>query len=405
MLAFTNASKEKTHAKEKTAGKRCLCLALSIGLSLALLAGCNNAEDDPAIQNTARQTEQTATENPAATQDTGEAVFSYSEGIDANGFWTGVRALDHIDMFDYKGMSIPSEVHQVADADIQAEIDYILSSYSSSAEVTDRAVANGDTVNIDYVGRVDGVSFDGGSTGGVGTEVVAGSTNYIDDFLTQIIGHMPGETMDVVVTFPEDYYEESLQGKDAVFETTINFIISAVSPELTDAFVSENLSADYGWTTVSELTTEIENNLQKNALAGFIMDHFVLNVTANSIPDSIMDYQVKIMLDYYQSYADAYGVGLDEFLNTYVGVSGMDELIESNQADNQNSAKYALVAQAVAEDAGFTVSTEDLVAFFTENMGTSDYSSYEAEYGLPYLAQVVLQRKVIDLVIANAILL
>ena len=89
--------------------------------------------------------------------------------------------------------------------------------FATTAQVTDRAVEQGDMVNIDYVGSVDGVEFDGGSTGGAGTSVMAGATNYIDDFLTQIIGHMPGETIDVNVTFPEVYHSADLAGKEAVF--------------------------------------------------------------------------------------------------------------------------------------------------------------------------------------------
>ena len=91
--------------------------------------------------------------------------------------------------------------------------------------ITDRVVAKDDYVNIDFVGSVDGVPFDGGSTGGQGTIVQAGSTNYIDDFLDQIIGIKPGETVDVNVTFPDSYGEASLAGKKALFVTTVNYIV------------------------------------------------------------------------------------------------------------------------------------------------------------------------------------
>jgi trigger factor len=90
---------------------------------------------------------------------------------------------------------------------------------------TDVAVEDGDTVNIDYVGTVDGVEFSGGNTQGQGTDLVIGSGSYIDDFEEQLIGHYVGETVDVTVTFPDPYAnDESLSGKEAVFETTINGI-------------------------------------------------------------------------------------------------------------------------------------------------------------------------------------
>ncbi len=85
-------------------------------------------------------------------------------------------------------------------------------------------IENGDTVNIDYVGTVDGVEFDGGSTNGAGADLTIGSGRYIDDFEEQLIGSHPGDTVEVNVTFPEDYGNEELNGKDAVFEVVINGI-------------------------------------------------------------------------------------------------------------------------------------------------------------------------------------
>lgn len=89
---------------------------------------------------------------------------------------------------------------------------------------TSLTVEDGDTVNIDYVGSVDGVEFDGGSTNGQGTDLTIGSELYIDDFEEQLIGSHPGDTVEVNVTFPDDYSSEDLQGQDALFEVTINGI-------------------------------------------------------------------------------------------------------------------------------------------------------------------------------------
>lgn len=89
---------------------------------------------------------------------------------------------------------------------------------------TSLTVEDGDTVNIDYVGTVDGVEFSGGNTQGMGTDLTIGSGSYIDDFEEQLIGHKVGETVTVEVTFPENYGNEDLNGKDAVFEVVINGI-------------------------------------------------------------------------------------------------------------------------------------------------------------------------------------
>lgn len=94
-------------------------------------------------------------------------------------------------------------------------------SYSADSSLT---VKDGDTVNIDYVGSIDGIEFDGGSTQGNGTDLVIGSGKYIDDFEEQLIGSHPGDEVKVTVTFPEDYGNEELNGKEAVFDVTVNGI-------------------------------------------------------------------------------------------------------------------------------------------------------------------------------------
>ena len=94
-------------------------------------------------------------------------------------------------------------------------------SYSTDSSLT---VEDGDTVNIDYVGSIDGVEFDGGNTQGNGTELTIGSGRYIDDFEEQLIGAHPGDEVEVTVTFPDDYGNDELNGKEAVFDVTVNGI-------------------------------------------------------------------------------------------------------------------------------------------------------------------------------------
>jgi trigger factor len=111
------------------------------------------------------------------------------------------------------------------DYDIDYDYDYEdEASETSLLTDTSLVVEDGDTVNIDYTGYIDEVAFDGGSTDGYGTDLVIGSGSYIDDFEEQLIGHNVGDTVSVEVTFPDDYGVDDLNGKDAVFEVTINGI-------------------------------------------------------------------------------------------------------------------------------------------------------------------------------------
>ena len=366
--------------------KNTLIILLAAILLIAIFSGCNKTTDSTASK---------AQDN---------APFSYSSGLDANGYWDGIKALDYVNGFEYKGIQIPSDVQQVTDAAVQNEIDYMLSGLASTEEIVNRVVANGDTVNIDYVGSVDGVAFDGGSTGGAGTEVIAGSTNYIDDFLTQIIGHMPGETFNVEVTFPDDYHATDLQGKDAVFVTTINFIVGTATPELTDEIVATSLSDYYGCTTVTELKEMIKDDLKTAAMQEFIMSYIMSEADVSSIPDSMIEYQKKSMRYYYTNLAASYQVELQEFLTSYIGVESMDVMIANSQEEFVKRSKYSLVSQSIAEEAGLSATADEVYDSFIEYWDAADYSMYEDEYGLPYLKQIVIQEKVLDLIIENAVL-
>jgi trigger factor len=330
-----------------------------------------------------------------------DAEFSFSDGIDENGYFIGIKALDYVELFDYGALVIPKDTHTISDDDVRSTIDKYLSEYSSTKEITDRNVADNDTVNIDYVGSVDGVEFNGGSTEGTGTKVTIGETSYIDDFLEQLIGHMPGETFDIEVTFPDDYHVETLQGKDAVFVTTINYIAEEEAAVLTDDFVQVNFSETYGWTTIDEMKEGIRLNLQSSAIQQYIQKYFATEVPVKSVPDQLIKYQQKAMLKSYRDYATTYlGIELEEYLSTYEGFSSVEEFIEAYHDNAVESASFYLVSQALAEDAGFVVNDDDMSSF----LGTTDYSSYEAQYGLPYLKQAALCQKVLDYVTERTVL-
>ena len=341
--------------------------------------------------------------NTAATEPPEDTTFSYSKGIEDNGYLKGIRALDYVELFDYKAFSIPNDIHNISDETLQTEIDGLLSDYSDKGDkIKDRAVANGDTVNIDYVGSVDGVEFDGGSTGGAGDDVIIGVTNFIDDFLEQLIGHMPGETINVEVTFPDEYSQSpDLEGKEAVFVTTINHILEL---NLTDTFVETNLSETYSWKTVAEMKDDMRNRLQTNSIKNHIYEYMITKVTVKSVPASLTEYQEKAMLNEYEGYATQYGMELDEFLLAYVGVDSKEALIAQQSEGNLKNSKYNLICQAIAEDLDLSVSDEDITNFFIKETGSSDYSAAEKQYGLPFIKQVILYNKVMEYIVDEAVL-
>jgi trigger factor len=377
-------------------------LALAAGAVALVACSAQTSTDSTTSATPPGQSSPSTSASASAATATG--TFSYSDGIDDNGYWDGITAGDYVELYDYEAFPIPKATHEITDEAVQAEIDSMLASFATTTNVTDRAVVDGDTVNIDYVGSVGGVEFDGGSTDGAGTDVTIGVTSYIDDFLEQIIGHTPGDTFDINVTFPEDYGVDELNGQDAVFVTTVNYIVQTDTPELTDAFVVENLAATYGWVKATEVRDGIKADLQKAAIQNYIYDYLTTEVPVSSLPESLIAYEQEAMLFYYQEGADYYGMDLDEFLASYVGVSSVDELIEMSAEDNQLWIRYTLVVQAIAEAEGIVATEEDVATYFSEQMGLDDYSSYEAQYGLPYLKQSAMVQKVMDYLYDHVVL-
>ena len=368
-----------------------------LALLLVMMTSCAKPDAEPPANDTNTNTTDATEENYE------EQEFSYSLGIDDNGYWKGIRALDYVELSDYKGLLIPQEVHNIPESSILSEIDAMLDSYTKEDYIEDRAVRDGDTVNIDYVGSIGGVEFLGGSTSGQGTRVTIGVTVYIDDFLEQLIGHLPGETFDVKVRFPENYGVDELNGKDAVFVTTVNYIIETVYPELTDAFVYENFYDKFGLETVEDLTDEIARRMQDKAVSDFIRDHLSNNVTVKSIPGFIMWYQENAMIDYYVNMAISYGVELQDLLD-YMGVASIDDLLIKGHDENVKWARFCLVVQAIAEDMGLVINTEDVKAHFKDAYKVDDFSEEEEYYGLPYLKQMVLHEKIMDFLAKSAVL-
>lgn len=377
---------------------------LTATLVTPLLAGCDEeAQTTPADGET--QNAEATADGEAGDQASSGSTFSYSTYIDENGHWKDVKALDYVELCDYKNIVAPSDEVVPTDEEVQAEVDIMAKNQATSTKVTDRAVADGDTINIDYVGTIDGVEFEGGNTNGNGTTVTIGVTQYIDDFLEQLVGHEPGETFDIEVTFPEDYSTEEgskdLNGKDAVFKVTINYIVEKTIPEVTDEWVNETFAETYGWTTVAEMEQTIRDGLQTNALASYVQDYVTDNSTISEVPEIIAQSQLDALVQQYQSYADSFGMELSQMLSMAAGVETVEELAEKNSEALDRVSRSYLVFQAIAEDAGIEVNESDVLEYFKSSMGVSDLTELGAQYGMPYLKLCTLARAVEDLLLEN----
>lgn len=364
--------------------------ALTLGL-----AGCGKQEAE------AVSSPETATpESSASTEETADpyaylAGFDYSSVFDDKGYLTGVTASDYISVPDDLGLTLSDEANTVTDEDVSNYInENILPNYTTTNQVTDRAAADGDSVNIDFVGSVDGEEFDGGSAQGY--DLTLGSGSFIDGFEDQIVGHMPGETFDVNVTFPEDYQATDLAGKDAVFSTTLNYISETVTPELTDDFVKEKLSGTLGMSDVATLNSYISNMLLFDQQTSELYTQLSNSLSVQGeVPAELTKYFEDYYLQNPYLYAQMTGMTLDAFLQAN-GYDSAAAYLESSRQYIDGAIQQTLIIQALAEKYGITCPSDILDSKFQEYFGSSDSSSYVNYYGENYLKMSVLNRLVMQ---------
>lgn len=325
----------------------------------------------------------------AGKQGNGDAAVNYSLGLTTDGRFEGIAAKDYVTLGQYTSLTYPEEVTSVKEEDIQTRIDSIMSSHTYTNEVTDRAVQDGDTLNIDYVGKVDGVAFEGGSTDGNGTQVTIGVTSYIDDFLEQLIGHRPGETFDIEVTFPDPYENNpDLAGKDAVFTVTVNHIVETYTYELTDDFVADNLQADYGYTSIADMREKIAADLHDTQVYNYMIETVLENCPVSEVPQKLVDNEITITVKQLKYQALQYNMDAST-LFTYYGVADEDAFRTTYEEDIREQISQYLVMMAIAEDAGLIATEQDVKDYFLEEMDTEDYSEYVKNYGYGYIYRAV----------------
>ena len=240
---------------------------------------------------------------------------AYSKGIDENGYFEGVTAKDYVTLGQYEGIEVPAEELTVSKTEIENQIAELMSGFIETKEVTDRAAKLGDTVNFDYEGYMDGEKFDGGTGNNPSLEL--GSGSFIEGFEDGIVGHKVGDNFDLDLHFPDPYPNNTdLSGKAVTFIVTLNSITETIEPSLTDAFVAENFQEDYGWTTVAEMRSGVEEELKEDKIYDYVLTQ-VDNFEVSEVPESMVQYEAGCMKVYYEQFAAMYGMTLDDFVSGY----------------------------------------------------------------------------------------
>lgn len=301
---------------------------------------------------------------------------------------------------DYKGLTVEVTKQEVTDADIDARIEQDRQKVARTVDVEGRALENGDTVNLDYAGSVDGVAFEGGTA--KGQTLTLGSNQFIPGFEEQMVGMNIGEEKDLNVTFPEQYHAAELAGKAAVFHVKVNSATHTELPELNDEFAADaseyNTFAEYKDSIVKELNEKAAKN---NEVA--VENALVEKATANAqmdIPEAMIRDQVNYILREMQMRMAYQGLRLEDYLK-YTGQT-VEQLADMYKGEAEQRVKMELTLEAIRKAEGVEPTDEDVqkqIAEQAERMGqkVEDFEKTLTDEQRGYLKDSAAIQKVVEL--------
>ncbi len=319
---------------------------------------------------------------------------------------------EYVIVKQYKGLEVPkTETDEVADEEIDQAIQANLQGAADRLPVTDRAAQTGDWVNIDYVGTVDGVAFDGGTA--QAQDLLLGSGGYIgasgdyEGFEDQIVGHNVGEEFDITVQFPENYSPD-MAGKVADFHITLNEIYVEDIPELTDEWVLANSE---GAETVDEYREEIRGQIEESVdrqteseMTEAVWDALMENVEVKEYPEDAVQQQVDQVKEQYVQIAELYGTTLEDLIETQFMMTEEDfnELLKESA---QEAAVFDEAVKLIAKKEKLDLSDEEYeekIAEYAKEYGV-DADEYKEQVGEDRLKSTILREIVVEYLIDECV--
>lgn len=357
--------------------KRALTAAMALALVMAM-TGCGNTGAN------------TESATAATTQEAAAEVAAEEEWMtNSTAYLSGINAVDYVELpANYSSLTVEVEpVKEVTDEEVEDLINKEREARRELKEVTNRKkVKEGDVVNIDYVGRIDGEEYDGGSAEGYDLEI--GSGSFIDGFEDGLIGQTVGDTVTLELTFPENYGDSTKAGVAAEFDVTINSIQQFVVPDLTDQFVVElgfvEEPNNVPVTTVEELRTYERNQLVESGerdytrrFIGAIKKALLANaVFKKDVPEAMVERTNEVITTELTNYAaSTYGIDLKTFM--MVGGSTEDSYEQDIMDMAVNEVKADIILYAIGDKEGLLLTDDDFEAASQMWASFNGYTSVE----------------------------
>lgn len=311
---------------------------------------------------------------------------------------------------NYKGVEAEAVSTEVTEEEIQAEIDALLAFYPDTRPIEGKTVIeDGDTVHIDFVGKLDGVPFEGGSSQGEGYDLTIGSHSFISGFEEGLIGKEIGNTYDLNLTFPDPYKNNpDLAGKDVVFEVTVHDIIEYVDAEWTDEFVQKHTEYDSIDAYMEGTRATLEEDKVRNQPS-----EWEYRVIQAVIEDSEFDFDeeeieslITSIVQEYEMYASMYGMEMADFLQYYMNGISEEEFRQQARERAEYQLKNQLVIDAISAAENISVTEEEYqegLKGLAEQYGAESPEAFEGQYGRETVEAGIIYDKTVDFVVEQAV--
>ncbi len=307
----------------------------------------------------------------------------------------------HVELGEYKGITVEKTVQDVTEDDIDLQINNILQTLPEEVDEPEKQVEEGDIANIDYVGKKDGEAFDGGTAQDY--DLTIGSGQFIEGFEDGLIGAKKGETKELNLTFPEDYPSEDLAGQEVVFTVSVNAIKQI--PAFTEEWVAANTEYDTIDAYRQSVREDLEESNEQSAESS-VKNTAWNQVLTDSEVKEYPDEDLKAVKEEYEesinTYAEQMGQSVDEFLEAQNMTK--EQLDEQNQQYAEYKLKQNLVLQAIMDKEGLSLDDEESKK--AEEQMEKDYGMTMDEmieqYGEASVRETIALSRVMDLIIDHA---
>lgn len=316
-----------------------------------------------------------------------------------------VEVKPEVELGEYKGIEVEKVEYEVTEELVEEELKSVQEMNARVMDAGDREVKEGDLLTIDFEGFLDGEAFEGGKAEAYELEI--GSNQFIPGFEEQLVGKNKDEELDIVVTFPEDYHEESLKGKEVNFKVTIHEIKEKELPELDDEFAKDVSEFD----TIEEYKESIREKLESefSSKEKIENENNVIDAVVDSakvdIPEAMIESQLESEIHEFDHNIRAQGIGLEQ----YFQITGSSEadLKEQLRPNAEKRVRGDLVLEAIAEKEEIKVSEEDIdmkLEEIAESYKQEDKEKFIKDMkkrDLTFLDTAIINQKVIELLIEN----